>query len=557
MCGLTGYSGSNFDVNKFDIIGISMESRGTDSTGIAFGNKIFKSLKRYFKLRAEIELSENYSETIKTAMAHCRRKSSGAIEVDNAHPFRVEMYDNPDDAILLMHNGTIKEYNKRPLCKFLDIDYSKLKVDSQIFAHCLAKGSTDAFKYYEGSATCIWRKKSEPDTLYVYVGGPEGSEIPDRTLFYIQDGGMYISSEYEPLEIILNGKKRKQVKEFPINTIVKVKNGRITKKTPIKREDLPQPPKEEKATQDIYVKYKDYKQKSLFYLPPRKANTWDLPTNPQNQAKGKVYWYNDNYYRNGHILDGEMWLNDDGEFTLEKDGGKSYWFFDGLLVKSKNAYNKLKELSLNRFQTGNTFFCEALTLIHPNACIINQVNNRMYSNRIAVTSLYFKPLFSPYCYDVNDGYFRGFTNYGPPFLDAQGNFIVEENTKEVCLGGECSTHVNEVYEGPKGKIEFKDYSNKRYENSNTFDSDTFEDTSDLPFADEEDNDEHRDPNDIYDEIAALIHDYYEECANGITERRFFEYQTEVQRLELLNALVSYPEKMDEIAQIMVHGDINI
>lgn len=73
--------------------------------------------------------------------------------------------------------------------------------------------------------------------------------------------------------------------------------------------------------------------------------------NPQKKKKGKIYYYSGRYHRNGHLVDGELWVDENGEFehVVPKDArmirkfAERYtkcFFTRGILFKNDRAYSE-------------------------------------------------------------------------------------------------------------------------------------------------------------------------------------------------------------------------
>lgn len=114
MCGLFGGMSKSLTDGEISIIvqlGIVSALRGTDSTGVCIGTKQ-KGRQNYYVHKDTLSSAEflNFNPVAKNleksnaflVMGHCRYATSGAVSVDNAHPFK---YDH----IVGCHNGTIPD----------------------------------------------------------------------------------------------------------------------------------------------------------------------------------------------------------------------------------------------------------------------------------------------------------------------------------------------------------------------------------------------------------------------------------------------------------------
>ena len=206
-CGLIGFSGkTNFDKNKINTLMLwnSLE-RGKDSTGIySPKNGVIKNA----DAGAKFLLSTPFEED-NLLIAHVRAKTVGAATIANAHPFL-------EDKVVLAHNGTLK--NHWGLSRKYNLDYQKYDVDSHIMCAIMSKENNfKVLSEIEGAAAVLISNIDNPNILYAYRNG-------ERPLFKGHvDGGMYISSIKESLELI----GCKNVKEFKENYLYTIIDGLI------------------------------------------------------------------------------------------------------------------------------------------------------------------------------------------------------------------------------------------------------------------------------------------------------------------------------------------
>ncbi len=125
--------------------------RGRDSTGVITVNR--QMTYGYVKNvgpPAYLFDRRSYSEVVETGttaalIGHCRAKTVGAVNIQNAHPFDFE-----DEGIIGVHNGTLSNAYK------LDT-YKSGKVDSEVlYGHLAKNGPEDTFSKLEGAWACVW-----------------------------------------------------------------------------------------------------------------------------------------------------------------------------------------------------------------------------------------------------------------------------------------------------------------------------------------------------------------------------------------------------------------
>lgn len=393
MCGLTGYCGPNVDLLKFDMIAIANESRGEDSSGICVAEDfIFKDTERYSTLRSSINFEKKFFEYDSyNIMAHCRKRSTGSLSKKAAHPYIVK--DKDDRQLVLMHNGTIS--NRHALAKHYKQQMIDFETDSELLTRLIAD-KTDVLKYYEGGAALIWKYVDEPDTFYVFKGASEtlkkGQAVmeDERTLFYAYlDGGMYISSMEEPL-IIIGAKK---TYSFPQNTIVKVVNGKIKSKKRINRETLPiitpELPKDLTPSRSL-TKLSNF------------VSTMKTALTNGAEDEQKLAFLNGMYYLSGKPLQGEFNLNKKGLLDVN---GKTYYAYQGYILKTKLDYELLLDSKYNEFQLQNSMFKLFVNMAHPDVLIANS-KNYFYKNGNLSNGLKVNTLFIDYDFDINTGVLR-------------------------------------------------------------------------------------------------------------------------------------------------------
>jgi hypothetical protein len=102
-----------------------------------------------------------YTDTIENGthaalIGHCRAKTVGAVNVQNAHPFDFE-----DEGIIGVHNGTLTGVHK------LDT-YHHSKVDSEVlYGHLAKNGPEDTFSKAEGAWACVWWDNNEETINFI------------------------------------------------------------------------------------------------------------------------------------------------------------------------------------------------------------------------------------------------------------------------------------------------------------------------------------------------------------------------------------------------------
>ena len=189
MCGIVGFSGKDggqFDPNKIKLLMLYNQSRGEDSSGFwTPSTGIVKTMgKTSEKMLPEYEFAPD-----KVFIGHTRKASWGGTKtVENAHPFDF-------DEFVYVHNGTLTDVFQTS--KNLDVEYSKITVDSLLIGYAFKKHKTvkEAMGELSGVANIIMGYKNN-DNITVY-------KHKERELFRGKcEEGMYISSIKDSLKAI-------------------------------------------------------------------------------------------------------------------------------------------------------------------------------------------------------------------------------------------------------------------------------------------------------------------------------------------------------------------
>lgn len=240
LCGLSGYYSRdrNYNVDKFKILLMYNQTRGTDSVGVyvkdgglvkVLGKGTEELLPKVkFPIEGKIIIGHNRSASLNTS----KKK-------EDAHPFKF-------GKIVGAHNGKID--NKLEVCSNNDFYQSDFAVDSEVVFAIMNKlkeeGDKDfiitTLKQLEGPQAFIFTDEDEDNVLYFFRRSNEYT-YNERPMFrgeYVTDEqkGFYLSSMKESLQAI----GCSNIKEVKLDTLYKYSNGELTQQKvnfPVKKEE--------------------------------------------------------------------------------------------------------------------------------------------------------------------------------------------------------------------------------------------------------------------------------------------------------------------------------
>lgn len=380
-CGLFGYIGvrgnHTFSWDKFNHLGLDNDERGGDSIGRVVGDQIEKFVSKKTKTTyQEYVINTKNSDPSHIALGHTRKASVGEISQATAQPVVLDLPDGSGQFIMI-HNGTL--HNWEELATRYGINKTG-KSDSMVFAEIIMNNGYDVLLQYNGAAAIIIKDDRFPDTLKVFKGRSKtyGNKVEEeRPLYYYQESetSMYISSREEGLYFI--GGDADTVADFEPNKLYTIFEGQIIEQVVYDRSDCSQNKvfaynnnnfnnnnrrsgsygnAYEYGYYGDWDGYEDQRESSNVTTIKMKTERITPEANPDKivSARLRYYFFEDGktpMYANGPIN-----LNEDGikNRSILKSGEKTYYFYRGIMLKDKAAYDACKrELGKARFWADN------------------------------------------------------------------------------------------------------------------------------------------------------------------------------------------------------------
>lgn len=344
-CGIFGFYGDmkNFNWDKFNILGLSNESRGKDALGIA-GNTF--SVK-YEDIKYGGFLKKFKLPTIgageKIVLGHVRTTSSmltGNKGINYAQPIQMEDY-------LFAHNGTVyNQDNLRHKCEISDHaiknDEKIIMNDSMILSQIIKKEKYDALKDYEGSAAFVYYDKTK-DRLILWSGKSNnfsGYLREERPLKLLKsEKYMWFSSVEDPLWYI--SEDDSEIDQIDYNKLLIFEGMNLIEEISIDRSN---------SFQNQQHK-SDYTTHRSTYVAPVKPKQLSLPLPKEhvgqnkskpNQKKGVIEFDGEFYFLNGEKAHGMFHLDTMGtvyksqnldEAIFPWEVTQMYYFIHGYMIE--------------------------------------------------------------------------------------------------------------------------------------------------------------------------------------------------------------------------------
>ena len=185
MCGIFGTVNTNQE--KFKILGMLNEFRGTDSWGIYDGTTITKGTGAF---SSSLITPNKIRWRSRMLLGHTRDSTRGAVSERNAHPFR---YGN----IIGAHNGVVVNFDELMIETTVrypedEAMIQSMQVDSEILIYLLYKEGAQGLTHAAGMVS-LWWYNTQEKALYLYSDS--------GTLFYVNIGNsLAFSSDFSHIK---------------------------------------------------------------------------------------------------------------------------------------------------------------------------------------------------------------------------------------------------------------------------------------------------------------------------------------------------------------------
>jgi len=400
-CGITGFCGEGpANQAKLRLLAVLNEERGKHSSGINMSDGVSIKTAGFHdgQFRDGFKHKPLTALTGGPVLVHTRQATVGDHTEANAHPFKYKLATDKE-AFVFTHNGTVS--NWKDLCKEYNTDSTQFTVDSKALGYLVYKYGFEVLSKYEGSAAAAFKYLNNNNTLFLWNGATKttknGAFIYDRSLFYYydkEDRGYYYSSDKDHLVHAANGDKA-LIEAVPTNTVIRITNGKITKKYPIDRSHIFDPPYNN-TYYDNYSRYntvdddEEVKEKrAIFFV-----------VNELVYSKGRLYQVINS---TGTLADltGTFYISNKSKQVLSSKDAKItkhsvYYIYKGIQLKNAGALAEFKRMKYN-IDFNKAVFNH---LIHKDFLLLS---NGYYWKENSLVSDTIQPDFSVYKFEINFG----------------------------------------------------------------------------------------------------------------------------------------------------------
>lgn len=354
MCGIFGCINKNksyLNRASFNFLGIANDSRGGDSCGIFIDGNYEIGVKEN-KLYSNFIHNSTvlpHATICKVALGHCRKASVGVINEETAQPVIIRNSEGKVDFVLI-HNGTI--HNWEELAKKYLKDVPAHFTDSYVMASIIYKHGFKVLGEYEGAAAFVmvdYRKNRDTPGVYLFKGeslansyAKETSE--ERPLFVSleHNGDVWFSSILSTLQAARYGEG--DCYTIQENSLIKIKDGKLIILTTFDR--------------SLKIQTPAYKYSGIVAFGKRNLNKYLTDFIKEASFGNATLHYRIAYTSDGTykladtILHGQKDVSIVG-YVSSSYGCKTWWFYHGILVYNKEAFECLNRLAIHNSLTSS------------------------------------------------------------------------------------------------------------------------------------------------------------------------------------------------------------
>lgn len=397
---MSGYVGQSADPLKIKLLLAMGDERGGDACGLVWnhsktGSEEFTANSKYYGYYSKwnedhgIKFIQNIKLVSESqiVLGHNRKGSNGTKKV--SHPF---VFGEEGSRFYFMHNGTIKNKSEiaKELLKGQNVDLSM--PDSYIIGKAIHHNGLDCFEdivnMYDGAAAFVFYWEQD-NNVYCYKGKEQdkrGQWWEERPLYTMKlDNGVYFASLEE--QLVTLSEKKETIYQLKCDSLISLNVDSSYNTKDLNRKKYVKPTTTSRLRNSSSVNFEISQ------------------TNPQNVAKGKIYWFKGKYWKNGHLLNG-CYLVDDvtGEiydydavhvqYTTKNINDKAslMYFYKGVWLQGRQDLSKCRvNQKVSVAYVHKDSYCD----IYSEGLIYNGFNKYFNSTK------YIYPKFAYYIYKVD------------------------------------------------------------------------------------------------------------------------------------------------------------
>ena len=403
MCGIAGIINQKptaFDFATFCNLGIANDRRGGDSCGVFIDGKVEYGIDKTklfedFMFDSRVLFNTRVSQI---ALLHCRKASVGLKTKDQAQP--VVIYDKENNPIfVVIHNGTI--YNYEELAKkYIPTEDIKGLTDSQVMARIFFHSGYGVLKEYQGgSVFVIVDYRDETPEVLLFKGASKTSTV-DKEL-----------TEERPLYVAIDEEKNQLTFSSILSNLFACRYW--IRPESVKPNILYKFTGQTLHAEAVYERRNVLQSKPIttYYYP--NYNSYYSTGSASHSTTTCIYWNKSSlkFTHQGVLCHGPKIIGRAGMvYSTEFTTTKKHWFFNGVLLKDKSAYDSLTKAWKKSGQEISEFVGSRLCQIaYLSEYKVYMINGRAYKATGPQSSVMFtgsiKPLGESFIDVFSNGYY--------------------------------------------------------------------------------------------------------------------------------------------------------